>query len=77
MMVIEVSNHSCWPLSHSSHLIVFWFLKSLLQAGSPVDALIEHLLPKLESGDCLVDAGNEFFEVSEKREKLCSSKGVW
>ncbi|PHJ24294.1 6-phosphogluconate dehydrogenase [Cystoisospora suis] len=48
----------------------------VIEAGAPVDALIEHLLPKLESGDCLVDAGNEFFEVSEKREKLCSSKGV-
>ncbi|EPT30407.1 6-phosphogluconate dehydrogenase [Toxoplasma gondii TgCatPRC2] len=48
----------------------------VIEAGAPVDALINHLLPKLDAGDCLVDAGNEFFEVSEKRERLCASKGV-
>nr|CEL65932.1 TPA: 6-phosphogluconate dehydrogenase, decarboxylating, related [Neospora caninum Liverpool] len=48
----------------------------VIEAGAPVDALINHLLPKLDRGDCLVDAGNEFFELSEKREQRCASKGV-
>ncbi|PFH36424.1 6-phosphogluconate dehydrogenase [Besnoitia besnoiti] len=48
----------------------------VIEAGAPVETLIDLLLPKLDQGDCLVDAGNEFFEVSVKREQRCASRGV-
>ncbi|PHJ19640.1 6-phosphogluconate dehydrogenase [Cystoisospora suis] len=48
----------------------------MVQSGAPVDALIEHFLPLLEKGDCLVDGGNEFFENTERREVLCAAKGI-
>lgn len=48
----------------------------MVQCGAPVDALIEHFLPLLDKGDCLVDGGNEFFENTERRERLCAAKGI-
>ncbi|PFH37599.1 6-phosphogluconate dehydrogenase [Besnoitia besnoiti] len=48
----------------------------MVQSGAPVDALIEQFLPLLEKGDCLVDGGNEFFENTERRERLCAAQGV-
>src|SRR5690606_33690924 len=38
----------------------------LVKAGDVVDKTIERLLPLLEPGDMLVDAGNEYFKNTER-----------
>ncbi|KAL8456088.1 hypothetical protein Emag_000081 [Eimeria magna] len=48
----------------------------LVQAGPPVDALINSLLPHLSKGDVLVDGGNEFYLTTEKRIELCRERGI-
>ncbi|OXB70606.1 UNVERIFIED_CONTAM: hypothetical protein H355_008575 [Colinus virginianus] len=48
----------------------------VIEAGKPVETLISHFLPMLDKGDCLVDAGNEFHETTQKREQWLASKGV-
>jgi 6-phosphogluconate dehydrogenase len=39
----------------------------LVKAGEVVDKTIQRLLPLLEPGDMLVDAGNEYFQNTERR----------
>src|SRR4029079_13433499 len=34
----------------------------LVPAGAPVDAVIESLLPYLQAGDLIIDAGNSYFK---------------
>ncbi len=48
----------------------------LVKAGQPVDELIEQLLPKLESGDIIIDGGNSHFPDTNRRTKLVESKGM-
>eukprot|EP00070_Physeter_catodon_P038533 XP_028345427.1 uncharacterized protein LOC114486264 [Physeter catodon] len=48
----------------------------VIEAGKPVETLISHFLPMLDKGDCLVDAGNEFHETTQKREQWLASKGL-
>jgi 6-phosphogluconate dehydrogenase len=48
----------------------------LVPAGKPVDAVIEELLPVLEQGDIIIDAGNSHFEDTEKRVAYCNEKGL-
>jgi 6-phosphogluconate dehydrogenase len=48
----------------------------LVKAGKPVDEFIEHLLPLLEAGDIIIDGGNSLFEDTNRRVKLCESKGL-
>lgn len=48
----------------------------LVPAGAPVDAVIETLLPNLETGDIIIDGGNSFFEDTERRIKYLEDKGV-
>ena len=38
----------------------------MIQAGKPVDAVIEQLVPLLEKGDMILDGGNSFFEDVKK-----------
>ena len=33
----------------------------MIQAGAPVDAVIDQLIPLLEQGDIVMDGGNSFF----------------
>jgi 6-phosphogluconate dehydrogenase len=41
----------------------------LVQAGKPVDAVIESLLPLLDSEDIIIDGGNEWYQNTERRQK--------
>ncbi len=48
----------------------------MVKAGTPVDALIDQLLPLLEAGDIVVDAGNSFYPDTIRREAYLNSKGL-
>ena len=48
----------------------------LVKAGAAVDALIESLLPLLEKGDIVIDAGNSHFPDTIRRTQLVESKGL-
>ncbi|MCH2060563.1 MAG: decarboxylating NADP(+)-dependent phosphogluconate dehydrogenase [Verrucomicrobiales bacterium] len=48
----------------------------MVQAGSPVDAVIEQLVPLLEEGDLIIDGGNSLFTDSERRAKDLCQKGL-
>jgi len=48
----------------------------MVKAGAPVDALIDQLLPLLEKGDILVDAGNSFYPDTIRREADLNAKGL-
>lgn len=39
----------------------------MVQAGKPVDAVIQQLKPLLEEGDIIIDGGNSWFEDTERR----------
>src|SRR6195952_977680 len=48
----------------------------LVKAGEVVDKTIALLAPLLESGDMLIDGGNEFFMNTERRARELSAKGL-
>lgn len=48
----------------------------LVPAGKLVDAAIESLLPYLEKGDIIIDAGNSFFTDTDRREAYLKDKGI-
>ena len=48
----------------------------LVPAGPPVDSVIQDLLPNLEKGDLLIDAGNSFFKDTDSRAQSLAVKGV-
>jgi 6-phosphogluconate dehydrogenase len=48
----------------------------LVPAGEIVDAVIEELLPHLQIGDLVIDAGNSHFSDTERREAFLSAKGI-
>jgi len=48
----------------------------LVKAGEVVDKTIAALLPYLESGDMIVDSGNEYFRNTERRGKELAPKGI-
>jgi 6-phosphogluconate dehydrogenase len=48
----------------------------MVQAGAPVDDMIEQLLPHLEPGDCIMDGGNSYFKDTEARVQALSAKGL-
>jgi 6-phosphogluconate dehydrogenase len=48
----------------------------MIKAGTAVDDLIEKLIPLLESGDVIIDGGNEHFTNTERRTKYIESKGL-
>lgn len=47
-----------------------------LPHGKPVDAVQKELLPLLGKGDIVIDAGNEWWESTERRQKLAKEHGV-
>jgi 6-phosphogluconate dehydrogenase len=47
----------------------------MVQAGKPVDDLIEQLLPHLTKGDILIDGGNSLYTDTTRRVKYLESKG--
>ncbi len=48
----------------------------MVQAGKPVDDVIEELLPHLEAGDIIVDGGNSLFTDTNRRAKSLKDKDI-
>ncbi len=48
----------------------------MVQAGAPVDALIDQLTPFLNGGDIIMDCGNSFFRDTQLREKRLAEMGL-
>ncbi|WP_084103562.1 NADP-dependent phosphogluconate dehydrogenase [Demequina sp. NBRC 110056] len=48
----------------------------MVQAGGPTDAVIESLVPLLDEGDIIVDAGNALYTDTMRREKDLAAKGL-
>jgi len=48
----------------------------MVKAGTPVDDLIEKLLPLLEEGDIIIDGGNSLFSDTIRRTAYVESKGM-
>ena len=48
----------------------------LVPAGAPVDAVIQDVLPHLDKGDLIIDAGNSYFRDTNRRAKELTAKGI-
>src|SRR5664280_409358 len=48
----------------------------LVPAGPPVDSVIADLLPHLETGDLIIDAGNSYFKDTNLRVRNLAVKGI-
>jgi len=48
----------------------------MVKAGNPVDAVIDQLIPLLESGDIIIDGGNSLWTDTQRREKSLKEKGL-
>lgn len=48
----------------------------MVQAGGPVDAVIEDLLPHLDRDDCIIDCGNSYYRDTVRREAYLTEKGI-
>jgi len=48
----------------------------LVPAGDPVDAVIDELVPRLASGDLIIDGGNSHFSDTDRRGKVLQDKGL-
>ncbi|OVA15211.1 6-phosphogluconate dehydrogenase [Macleaya cordata] len=49
----------------------------LVKAGAPVDQTIKTLSVYIEKGDCIIDGGNEWYENTERREKVMAELGLF
>jgi 6-phosphogluconate dehydrogenase len=77
----EGANHD---VSGSSELPAFIALLKkpravmmLVPAGSAVDSVINELLPLMDPGDLIIDAGNSDYKDTDIREKALYAKGIW
>ena len=48
----------------------------LVPAGAPVDSVIKDLLPHLDPGDLIIDAGNSYFKDTDVRARNLMAKGI-
>ncbi|KAJ4973938.1 hypothetical protein NE237_007112 [Protea cynaroides] len=48
----------------------------LVKAGSPVDQTISALSQFMDSGDCIIDGGNEWYENTERRMREVTDRGI-
>ena len=48
----------------------------LVPAGPPVDSVIADLLPHLQKGDLIIDAGNSYFKDTNLRARNLAEKGI-
>jgi 6-phosphogluconate dehydrogenase len=48
----------------------------LVPAGAPVDSVIKDLLPHLDRGELIIDAGNSFFKDTDVRARNLMAKGI-
>lgn len=50
-------------------------IQIMVQAGRPVDLVIDQLKPLLDPGDIIIDGGNSFFPDTERRAKALEAEG--
>jgi 6-phosphogluconate dehydrogenase len=48
----------------------------MVKAGSPVDSVINQLVPLMEQGDVIIDGGNSLFTDTQRRCKELEGKGI-
>lgn len=48
----------------------------MVQAGAPVDAVLDQIIPLLSSGDIVIDGGNSYFKDTIRREQKCAASGI-
>jgi 6-phosphogluconate dehydrogenase len=48
----------------------------MVKAGPPVDAVIDELVPLLETGDIIMDGGNSHFEDTRRRGAALAERGI-
>lgn len=48
----------------------------MIMAGSPVDSMIEALVPLLDEGDIILDGGNSFFQDTRRRHDYLAECGI-
>lgn len=48
----------------------------MIQAGKPVDAVIDQLAPLLDQGDIILDGGNSFYEDTRRRTQMLEKRGI-
>ncbi|AFZ80410.1 6-phosphogluconate dehydrogenase, putative [Theileria equi strain WA] len=48
----------------------------LITAGSPVDSMLDKLIPLLQEGDIVVDGGNEWYLNTKQRIERCKGFGI-
>src|ERR1035441_5061044 len=48
----------------------------LVPAGAPVDSVIKDLLPHLDKGDLIIDAGNSYFKDTDVRARTLTDQGI-
>ena len=48
----------------------------MVKAGAPVDGVIDQLVPLLEPGDIVIDAGNSHYEDTRRREAALAERGL-
>jgi len=48
----------------------------MVKAGDPVDMVINDLVPLLDAGDIIIDAGNSFYRDTQRRHKMLKEKNI-
>ncbi|WP_285725025.1 NADP-dependent phosphogluconate dehydrogenase [Psychromicrobium xiongbiense] len=48
----------------------------MVKAGAPVDSVVDQLVPLLDEGDIVIDAGNSHYEDTRRREAALAEKGL-
>ncbi len=48
----------------------------MVEAGAPVDSVIDQLVPLLSPGDVIMDGGNSYFKDTERRTKALEQQGL-
>lgn len=48
----------------------------MVKAGGPVDSVIDQLVPPLDEGDIVIDAGNSHYTDTRRREAALNEKGL-
>lgn len=48
----------------------------MIKAGAPVDQMIDKLLPLLDEGDAIIEAGNSLFSDTRRRFDMLAEKGI-
>lgn len=51
-------------------------IQIMVQAGAPVDAVIEQLVPLLDAGDIVIDGGNSLYTDTERRDAALAAQGL-